>query len=55
MLGEAEECLLLDVASLVVAEVGAIGDDDVIHEMDAHQLAGLLELTGQLIVIGTGA
>jgi len=39
----------------VVAEVATISDDDMIHEVEAHQLASPLELIGQVIVVLAGA
>ena len=38
----------------MVAEVVAIGEDDVIHEVDAHQFAGLLQLSSQVVVVLAG-
>ena len=34
----------------MVGVVVAVGDDDVVHEADAHQLAGTMDAAGQLVV-----
>ena len=39
----------------MVAEIGAIGDDDVVEEVDAHEAAGLLDAAGQVVIVLTGA
>ena len=44
----------LKTACLTIAEIVAIGNDDVIHEMEAHQLAGPLQLIGQVVVMLAG-
>ena len=47
-------CILLAPPGFVVGEVVAVGDDDVVHEVDAHQLAGALDALGQLVVPPAG-
>ena len=42
-------------ALLVVGIVGAIGDDDVVHELDAHEVACLSDASGQVVVGTAGA
>ena len=41
---------ILQFTLLVVGVVVAVGDDDVVHEADAHQLAGTMDAAGQLVV-----
>ena len=38
----------------MVAVVVAIGNDDVIHKMDAHELASLTDLMGEVIITFAG-
>ena len=42
-------------ALFVVGIVGAIGDDDVVHELDAHEVACLPDASGQVVVGTAGA
>ena len=40
----------LEFATFCIRVVGAVGDDDMIHELDAHEVACLLETLGQVVV-----
>ena len=44
----------LETPRLVVAEIGTIGDDDVILKLDAHDTAGLANAFCQVVVGRTG-
>ena len=39
---------------LVVAEIVAVGDDDVVEKIDAHGLASPLEAAGEIVVLTAG-
>ena len=45
----------LALAGFVIGVVLAVGDDDVIHEVDAHQCAGMLDALGQFPVGTAGS
>lgn len=34
----------------MVGVVLAVGDDDVVHEVDAHQFTGMLDAFGQFVI-----
>ena len=34
----------------MITIIGAIGDDDVVEEADAHQFAGILDRVGEVVV-----
>ena len=38
----------------MIAVVMAVGNDDVIHELEAHDAAGVQQALGQLVVLLTG-
>ena len=38
----------------MIAEVGAVGDDDVVEQIDAHQVAGFLHTFCQSVIITAG-
>ena len=38
----------------VVAIIGPVGDDDMVEEMDAHQVAGLLDAGSDGVVVTAG-
>jgi len=44
----------LETTRLVVAEIGTIGDDDVVEEVDVHHFAGTTEAPCQHIIGLTG-
>ena len=46
--------ILLASATFVVREIHAVGNDDMIHETDAHHLASLSDVLGQVVVCLTG-
>ena len=38
----------------MVGIVAAVGDDEVVEEEDAHELAGFLDADGQTVVVAAG-
>ena len=47
-------CILLAFAKLMVGVVLPVGDDDMIQEVDAHQVAGMFDRFRQLVIGLTG-
>ena len=48
------ELWLLQLSFIVIGIKGSIGDDDMVHEEDAHDFAGFLNLKGKLVVCLAG-
>ena len=40
----------LETTRLVVAEIGTIGDDDVVHKLEAHDATGLPDAFRKVVV-----
>ena len=48
------ELWLLQFSFVVIGIKGTIGDDDMVHEEEAHDFAGFLNLKGKLVVCLAG-
>ena len=44
----------LQTAFLLIAVIGTVGHDDVVDEIDAHKVASLFDILGELIVLPAG-
>ena len=44
----------LEFATFCITIIGPVGDDDMVEEMDAHQVAGLLDAGSDGVVVTAG-